>query len=122
MQYMGVAPIDENDWTQDTVFSKFDIIVEPQDQAAYASAYMKMMQKVSEDIELRSYGLGAIYFGRDKFTHWVWTGAQSIPELSSISEKLLAHPAFASFNRSVGKMRTVVNTTQIQILKGYAKQ
>merc|ERR1711965_300872 len=105
---MGVAPIDENDWTQDTVFSKFDIIVEPQDQAAYASAYMKMMQKVSEDIELRSYGLGAIYFGRDKFTHWVWTGAQSIPELSSISEKLLAHPAFATFNRSVGKMRTVV--------------
>ena len=122
MQYMGVAPIDENDWGQDSVFSKFDIIVEPQDQAAYASAYVKMMQKVSEDIELRSYGLGAIYFGRDKFTHWVWTGARSIPELSSISEKLLAHPAFTSFNQSVGKMRTVVNTSQIQILKGYAKQ
>ena len=122
MQYMGFAPINENDWTQDSVFSKFDIIVEPQDQAAYASAYMEMMQKVSEDIELRSYGLGAIYFGRDKFTHWVWTGARSIPELSSITEKILAHPALASFNQSVGKMRTVVNTTQVQILKGYAKQ
>ena len=122
MQYMGFAPINENDWTQDSVFSKFDIIVEPQDQAAYASAYMEMMQKVSEDIELRSYGLGAIYFGRDKFTHWVWTGARSIPELSSITEKILAHPALASFNQSVGEMRTVVNTTQVQILKGYSKQ
>jgi len=122
MQYMGAAPIDENDWTQDTVFSKFDIIVEPQDQAAYAGAYMKMMKAASKDIDLRSYGLGAIYFGRDKFSHWVWTGARSIPELSSISEQLLTHPAFARFNAAVGSKRTIVNTTQVQILKGYERQ
>ena len=122
MQYMGAAPIDENDWTQDTVFSKFDIIVEPQDQAAYAGAYMKMMKAASKDIDLRSYGLGAIYFGRDKFSHWVWTGARSIPELSSISEQLLIHPAFARFNAAVGSKRTIVNTTQVQILKGYERQ
>ena len=122
MQYMGAAPIDENDWTQDTVFSKFDIIVEPQDQASYASAYMKMMKAASKDIDLRSYGLGAIYFGRDKFSHWVWTGARSIPELSSISEQLLIHPAFVRFNAAVGSKRTIVNTTQVQILKGYERQ
>ena len=121
-QYMGPAAVDENDWTQDSVFSKFDIIVEPQNQAAYAAAYSEMMEKVSDDVDLRSYGLGSIYFGRDKFTHWVWTGGRSIPELSAISEKLLAHPAFADFNRKVGAMRTVVNTTQVQILKGYARQ
>ena len=120
-QYMGPAAVDENDWTQDSVFSKFDIIVEPQNQAAYAAAYSEMMEKVSDDVDLRSYGLGSIYFGRDKFTHWVWTGGRSIPELSAISEKLLAHPAFADFNRKVGAMRTVVNTTQVQILKGYAR-
>ena len=120
-QYMGPAAVDENDWTQDLVFSKFDIIVEPQNQAAYAAAYSEMMEKVSDDVDLRSYGLGSIYFGRDKFTHWVWTGGRSIPELSAISEKLLAHPAFADFNRKVGAMRTVVNTTQVQILKGYAR-
>ena len=122
MQYMGVAPIDVNDWSQDTVFSKFDIIVEPQDQATYAAAYMQMMTKASKDIDLRSYGLGVIYFGRDKFSHWVWTGARSIPELTAISNKLLTHPAFAEFNSSVGGMRTLVNTTQLQILKGYARQ
>ena len=38
-QYMGPAAIDENDWTQDSVFAKYDIIVEPQNQAAYAAAY-----------------------------------------------------------------------------------
>ena len=121
-QYMGAAPIDANDWTQDTVFSKFDIIVAPQDQAAYAAAYNEMMTTVSKDIDLRSYGLGAIYFGRDQFTHWVWTGARSIPELNTISEQLLAHPAFAKFNNDVGNMRTVVNTSQIEVLKGWAKQ
>jgi len=121
-QYMGPAAVDENDWTQDLVFSKFDIIVEPQNQAAYAAAYSEMMEKVSEDVDVRSYGLGSIYFGRDKFTHWVWTGGRSIPELSSISEKLLAHPAFSEFNSKVGGMRTIVNTTQVQMLKGYTRQ
>ena len=121
-QYMGPAAVDENDWTQDAVFSKFDIIVKPQDQAAYAAAYAKMMKAAAKDIDLRSYGLGTIYFGRDNFTHWVWTGARTIPELNAISEQLLAHPAFATFNEEVGEMRTVVNTSQIQILKGYAKQ
>ena len=42
-QYLGFAPIDENDWGQDSTFSKFDIVVQPQDQAPYAAAYDKMM-------------------------------------------------------------------------------
>ena len=121
-QYMGPAAIDENDWTQDSVFAKYDIIVEPQNQAAYAAAYADMMQKVSKDAEVRSYGLGSIHYGRDKFTHWVWVGARSIPELSSINEKVQAHSAFAEFNTKVGGMRTIVNTTQVQILKGYERQ
>ena len=121
-QYMGPAAIDENDWTQDSVFAKYDIIVEPQNQAAYAAAYADMMQKVSKDADVRSYGLGSIHYGRDKFTHWVWVGATSIPELSSINEKVQAHSAFAEFNAKVGGMRTIVNTTQVQILKGYERQ
>lgn len=121
-QYMGPAAIDENDWTQDSVFAKYDIIVEPQNQAAYAAAYADMMQKVSKEAEVRSYGLGSIHYGRDKFTHWVWVGARSIPELSSINEKVQAHSAFAEFNAKVGGMRTIVNTTQVQILKGYERQ
>jgi len=71
---------------------------------------------------VRSYGLGSIHYGRDKFTHWVWVGARSIPELSSINEKVQAHSAFAEFNAKVGGMRTIVNTTQVQILKGYERQ
>ena len=121
-QYMGPAAIDENDWTQDSVFAKYDIIVEPQNQAAYAAAYADMMKKISKDVDVRSYGLGSIHYGRDKFTHWVWVGATSIPELSSINEKVQAHSAFAEFNSKVGDMRTIVNTTQVQILKGYERQ
>ena len=121
-QYMGSAHIDENDWTQDSVFAKYDIIVEPQNQAAYAAAFADMMKKVSQDVDLRSYGLGAVNYGRDNFTHWVWTGARSIPELSAISEKLQSHSAFAEFNSKVGDIRTIVNTTQVEIIKGYERQ
>ena len=121
-QYMGAAPIDENDWTQDSAFSTFNIIVEPQNQAAYAKAYAKMMNTVAKDVDLRSYGIGAVYFGRDEFTHWIWPGARSIPELTSISEKLLTHPAYAAFNDKVGSLRKVVNTSQNIVLKVYARQ
>ena len=121
-QYMGAAPIDANDWTQDTVFSKFDIIVEPQNQQRYAAAYAKMMAKISRDVELRSYGLGAIAYGRDSFTHWVWTGARSIPELNAIGERVNTHPAFQEFNQDVGRMRDLVNTSQNIVIKGYARQ
>ena len=33
-QYMGSAPIDESDWTEDIIFSKVDIVVEPQTKNA----------------------------------------------------------------------------------------
>ena len=120
-QYLGFAPIDENDWGQDSTFSKFDIVVQPQDQAPYAAAYDKMMSKVAEDTDVKSYGLGVVGFGRDKFTHWVWTGASSITELDAITRGISSHPAFAEFNQAVAEMRTVVNTTQLQILKNYQK-
>ncbi|MEL0047746.1 MAG: hypothetical protein VW867_03795 [Gammaproteobacteria bacterium] len=82
---------------------------------------MKMINAVGKDIDLRSYGLGAVFFGRDKFTHWVWTGGRTQAELAAISQQMLTHPAFAAFNAEVADMRTVVNTSQIQTLKVYPR-
>ena len=48
-QYLGMAPIDENDWGQDSVFTKYDIIVEPQNQAAFAAAFAKMTKALSKN-------------------------------------------------------------------------
>jgi hypothetical protein len=73
-------------------------------------------------VELRSYGLGGVRFGRDRFTHWVWMGARSIPELNAITRRLTAHPVFMEFNQDVGRMRDVKNTSQNVILKSYARQ
>ena len=122
MQYMGYALIDENDWTQDTVFAKFDINIEPESEVAFANAYLKMMNEVFKDTYVRSFGLGAVYYGRDRFTHWVWTGAKSIPELTDIVIQRGTHPAYATFVNEVKDIRTVVNSTQVQILKGWARQ
>ena len=85
------------------------------------AAYDKMMSKVAEDTDVKSYGLRVVGFGRDKFTHWVWTGASSITELDAITQGVISHPAFAEFNQAVAEMRTVVNTTQLQILKNYPR-
>ena len=82
---MGFAPIDENDRGQDSTFSKFDIVVQLQDPAAYD----KMKSKVTEDTDVKSYGLGVVGFGRDKFTHWVWTGASLIREFDAISQGIV---------------------------------
>ena len=120
-QYIGMAPIDENDWGQDSVFSKWDLIVEPQNQADYAAAFAKMTSALSEDTDIRSYGLGSIGYGRNNFTNWVWFGARSIVEMDKINSQIMSHPAVVEFNRTAGSMRKVVNTTQVQTLKLYPR-
>ncbi len=120
-QYIGLAPVDENDWGQDSVFSKWDLLVEPQDQSEYAAAFAEMTSSLSKDTDIRSYGLGTIGYGRDKFTHWVWFGARSVVEMDKINSQIAAHPAVVEFNSSVGSMRRVVNTTQVQTLKSYPR-
>jgi hypothetical protein len=121
-QYMGFTLIDANDRTKDTVFAKYDVIVGSENQAAYAASYAKMMKAVFKDSEVRSYGFGAVYYGRDKFTHWLWTGARSIPELTAIVKQRGAHPAFTIFTNEVSGMRTFVNASQIQMLQVWERQ
>ena len=120
-QYIGMAPIDENDWGQDSVFSKWDLIVEPQNQADYAAAFAKMTSALSEDTDIRSYGLGSIGYGRNNFTNWVWFGARSIVEMDKINSQIMVHPAVVEFNRTAGPMRKLVHTTQVQTLKLYPR-
>ena len=120
-QYIGGAPIDANDWGQDSVFTKYDLVVEPQNEAAYVAAFAKMTNTLSAETDVRSYGLGAIGYGRDRFTHWVWFGARTIAEMDEINRQIANHPAAAEFNETVGEIRTIVNTTQVQTLKVYPR-
>ncbi|GIS01594.1 MAG: hypothetical protein CM15mP103_01450 [Gammaproteobacteria bacterium] len=62
-EYLGFALIEEGDWNQDLVFAKFDVIIEPQNQRAYAAAYAKMMSAAAEDVGLRSWGNDLVGFG-----------------------------------------------------------
>jgi hypothetical protein len=120
-QYIGMAPIDENDWGQDSVFTKYDIIVEPQNQAAFAAAFAKMTKALSKNTDIRSYGLGGIGYGQDKFTHWAWFGARSVVEMDHINAQISGHPAVAEFYKTVGSLRTLVNSSLIQNVKNYPR-
>ena len=53
-EYPGFALTEEGDWNQNLMFAKFDVIIEPQNQRAYAAAYAKMMSAAAEDVGLRS--------------------------------------------------------------------
>ena len=117
--YLGFAAIDVNDWTQDSAFAKFDLKIAPENQADYVEAQNALMAKLEQDLDMRSYGLGVIGFGRDQFTHWGWIGAGSTSELDTILSDVLTHPAYLEFADSVGDIRVIVNQTQVQILKGY---
>jgi len=101
--------------------TKYDLIVEPQNQAQYAAAFAKMATALSKNTDIRSYGLGSIGYGRDKFTNWVWFGARSIVEMDKINGQMMGHPAAVEFNQTVAPMRKVVNTTQVQMLKLYPR-
>lgn len=121
-EYLGFALLEEGDWTQDSVFAKFDVIIEPQNQRAYAMAYAKMMKAAAADVGLRSWGNDLVGFGNDMFTNWVYLGAESLTQLDAIQQALFAHPAYAEFAQNTAGMRVNVNTTQLQFLKAYPKQ
>ena len=119
---LGFALTEEGDWNQDLVFAKFDVIIEPQNQRAYAAAYAKMMSAAAEDVGLRSWGNDLVGFGNDMFTNWVYLGAENLTQLDQIQQALFAHPAYATFAKETASMRVTVNTTQLQFLKAYPRQ
>ena len=120
-QMLGFHAVEGGDWTKDAAFAKFDIRVEARNQGAYVAAWQKMMSAVVEDINISSYGVGAIVFGNDAFSHWVYVGAKTSTELAAAQQAILTHPAFATFVQETSTLRENVNTTLIQIVKGYSK-
>ena len=119
-QYLGFHAAEGGNWREDTAFAKFDIVVEGQNQGLYVAAWKKMMAGVLEDIDVSSYGIGAVVFGNDKFSHWVYVSAKNSTELAATQQALLTHPDFQTFLKEAGGLRTNVNTTLVQILKGYS--
>jgi len=119
-QYLGFHAAEGGNWREDMAFAKFDIVVEGQNQGLYVGAWQKMMAGVLEDIDVSSYGIGAVVFGNDKFSHWVYVGAPTSTALAATQQALLTHPDFQTFLKEAGGLRTNVNTTLVQILKGYS--
>lgn len=121
-EYLGFAPTEEGDWNQDLVSAKFDMIIEPQNQRAYAAAYAKIMSAAAQDVGLRSRGNDLVGFGEAVFTNWVYLGAETLTKLDQIQQALLTHPPYATFAKETAGMRVNVNTTQPQFLEAYPRQ
>ena len=75
-----------------SVSAKFDMIIEPQNQRAYAAAYAKIMSAAAQDVGLRSRGNDLVGFGEAVFTNWVYLGAETLTKLDQIQQALLTHP------------------------------
>lgn len=95
------------------MFGKFDVIIEPQSQRAYAAAYARTRSAVAEDVGLRSWGNDLVGFGNDMFTNWVYLDAETLTQLDKIQRALFAHPVYATFTKETAGIRVNVNTTAV---------
>ncbi|MDB2376615.1 hypothetical protein N9V75_00300 [Luminiphilus sp.] len=120
-QLLGFHAAEGGDWTEDSAFAKFDIKVEGQNQGAYVAAWQKMMSAVMKDIDISSYGVGVVVFGNDAFNHWVYVGAKTSTELAAVQQAILTNPGFSAFAKETSTLRENVNTTLVQIVKGYSR-
>jgi len=60
-------------------------------------------------------------FGNDAFNHWVYVGAKTSTELAAVQQAILTHPGFLTFTKETSTLRENVNTTLVQIVKGYSR-
>ena len=119
---VGIIPaIEVGDWTQDTVFMKYDISTT--NEAAYANAWTELMD-ASTDAGLvsGSYGMNRIFIGNNEASHFVYIGSQDFATLVDNQNAMTSSSAFAKFSKKVGMVREVLNTSLIFPVKSWPKQ
>jgi hypothetical protein len=119
---VGIIPaIEVGDWTQDTVFMKYDISTT--NEAAYSNAWTELME-ASADAGLvsGSYGMNRIFIGNNEASHFVYIGAQDFATLVDNQNAMTSSSAFAKFSKKVGMVREVLNTSLIIPVKSWPKQ
>ena len=115
--YVTELVLEAGDWRLNTVFSNIEVKVKTGSQASYLEAYKLLTDSTADSFG--SYGINRVVYGNKYVSHMLYNGSNSIQELNDALEEVYASNEFKSFNRKVGNIRKLVNSTLAQLVKAY---
>lgn len=120
-EYAIIPAIEVGDWTQDSVFMKYDIKVS--DEGVFAAAWSELMDASVKNGSISdSYGLNRIFLGNSDASHFVYIGAQDFQSLVAQDTEVQESNDFARYLRKVGGVREILNTSLITPVMSWPKQ
>ena len=112
--------IEVGDWTQDSVFMKFDMKVS--DAELFATSWSELMDaNVQSGVISDSYGLNRILLGNSEASHFVYLGAQDFESLVELETAIRESSAFEEYQNHVGEVRELLNTSLITPVMNWPK-
>jgi len=115
--YVTELVLEAGDWRLNTVFSNIEVKVKTGSQASYLEAYKLLTNSTADSFG--SYGINRVVYGNKYVSHMLYNGSNSIQELNDALDEVYASNEFKSFNRKVGNIRKLVNSTLAQLVKAY---
>jgi hypothetical protein len=120
-EYAIIPAIEVGDWTEDSVFMKYDMKVS--DEGAYASAWTALMDASVENGTItNSYGLNRVFLGNSEASHFVYIGASDFEALTAQEATINSSSDFSRYLRKVGGVREILNTSLITPVKSWPRQ
>jgi hypothetical protein len=115
--YVTELVLEAGDWRLNTVFSNIEIKVKTGNQLSYLEAYKQLTKSTADSFG--SYGINRVVYGNKYVSHMLYNGANSIKELNDGLNDVYASNEFRNFNRKVGNIRKLVNSSLAQLVKVY---
>ena len=115
--YVTELVLEAGDWRLNTVFSNIEVKVKTGSQASYLEAYKQLTDSTADSFD--SYGINRVVYGNKYVSHMLYNGANSIQDLNDSLEEVYASNEFKTFNRKVGNIRKLVNSSLAQLVKAY---
>ena len=115
--YVTKLVLEAGDWRLNTVFSNIEVKVETGSQASYLEAYKQLTNSTADSFG--SYGINRVVYGNKYVSHMLYNGSNSVQELNDGLDEVYASNEFKTFNRKVGNIRKLVNSTLAQLIKAY---
>ena len=115
--YVTELVLEAGDWRLNTVFSNIEVKVKTGSQASYLEAYKQLTDSTADSFG--SYGINRVVYGNKYVSHMLYNGSNSIKELNDALDEVYGSNEFKTFNRKVGNIRKLVNSTLAQLVKAY---
>ena len=115
--YVTELVLEAGDWRLNTVFSNIEVKVKTGSQPSYLEAYKQLTNSTADSFG--SYGINRVVYGNKYVSHMLYNGSNSIQELNDGLNEVYASNEFKTFNRKVGNIRKLVNSTLAQLVKAY---